>query len=68
MYGNILQQNDCIFYDSGTHKLKKTTLQAEGFNPTIVKDRLFYMNSKTGQYESLTQQVFTDITNQKIRL
>ncbi|XP_045194546.2 long-chain fatty acid transport protein 4-like [Mercenaria mercenaria] len=53
---------------TGTHKLKKTTLQAEGFNPNIVKDRLFYMNTKTGQYESLTQQVYDDICNQKIRM
>lgn len=52
----------------GTHKLKKTTLQAEGFNPNTVRDRLFYMNTKTGQYESLTHQVYDDICNMKIRL
>lgn len=53
---------------TGTHKLKKTTLQAEGFNPNIVKDRLFYMNARTGQYESLSMQVYDDICNMKIRL
>ncbi|WAR31240.1 S27A1-like protein [Mya arenaria] len=53
---------------TGTHKLKKTTLQAEGFNPNVVKDRLFYMNTKLAQYESLTKSVYEDICKQKIRM
>ena len=53
---------------SGTFKLKKTTLRDEGINPNVVKDRLFYMNSKTGQYESLTDIVYRGICDGKIRL
>lgn len=53
---------------TGTFKLKKTTLRDEGINPNVVKDRLFYMNSKTGQYESLTDIVYRGICDGKIRL
>ncbi|KAL4219699.1 hypothetical protein ACF0H5_022269 [Mactra antiquata] len=53
---------------TGTHKLKKTTLQAEAFNPNIITDRLFYMNTKTGHYESLTPQIYQDICDRKLRL
>jgi len=56
------------YFTPGTHKLKKTTLQAEGFNPNVVNDRLFFMNAKSGQYESLTVSVYEDICKQKIRL
>ena len=52
----------------GTHKLKKTTLQAEGFNVNVVKDRLYYMNTRSGEYESLTEEVHRDICNGKVRL
>ncbi|XP_052224361.1 long-chain fatty acid transport protein 1-like [Dreissena polymorpha] len=52
---------------TGTHKLKKTTLQTEGFNPHKTEDRLFYMNNRTGQYEPLTLDIYSDICKQKIR-
>ncbi|KAH3803076.1 long-chain fatty acid transport protein 1-like [Dreissena polymorpha] len=52
---------------TGTHKLKKTTLQTEGFNPHKTEDRLFYMNNKTGTYEPLTRDIYSDICKQKIR-
>lgn len=72
----------CVFYEhnrlnewliyylffSGTHKLKKVDLAKEGFNPNIIKDNLYYMNSKTQQYEPLTVQVYNDICSGKIRL
>ncbi|VDI31151.1 solute carrier family 27 (fatty acid transporter), member 1/4 [Mytilus galloprovincialis] len=53
---------------TGTHKLKKVDLAKEGFNPNIIKDNLYYMNSKTQQYEPLTVQVYNDICSGKIRL
>lgn len=53
---------------TGTHKLKKVDLAKEGFNPNIIKDHLYYLNSKTQQYEPLTVQVYNDICSGKIRL
>ncbi|KAK7576246.1 hypothetical protein V9T40_012532 [Parthenolecanium corni] len=51
---------------TGTHKMKKVDLQKEGFNPEIVKDRLYYLTSK-GVYEPLTIEVYQDIVAEKIR-
>lgn len=53
---------------TGTHKLKKVDLAKEGFNPNTIKDPLYYMNSKTQQYEPLTVPVYNDICSGKIRL
>ncbi|XP_060078888.1 long-chain fatty acid transport protein 1-like [Ylistrum balloti] len=53
---------------TGTFKLKKVELRQEGFDPNKLKDRLFYMNSKSGSYEPITSQVYRDICSGKIRL
>ncbi|KAH3802841.1 hypothetical protein DPMN_156531 [Dreissena polymorpha] len=50
---NVFKKGDMAFL-TVTHKLKKTTLQAEGSNPHKTEDRLFYMNNKIGQYKPLT--------------
>ncbi|XP_049811593.1 long-chain fatty acid transport protein 1-like isoform X2 [Schistocerca nitens] len=51
---------------TGTYKLKKKDLQDEGFDPTNIKDRLYYLSSN-GTYELLTEDVFSQINNGKIR-
>ncbi|XP_064649666.1 long-chain fatty acid transport protein 4-like [Lineus longissimus] len=53
---------------TGTFKLKKVNLQKEGYNPSIVKDRLFYMDSKSGGYVPIDQQVYSQICSGKIRM
>ncbi|XP_046376251.2 long-chain fatty acid transport protein 4-like [Haliotis rufescens] len=52
---------------TGTFKLKKTDLRKEGYDPNGVKDRLYYMNAKAGMFQPITQQVYKDICDTKIR-
>lgn len=52
---------------TGTYKMKKLDLQKEGYNPSEVKDKLFYM-SPSGSYVPLTDDVYTQIETGKIRL
>ncbi|KAK3592273.1 hypothetical protein CHS0354_037562 [Potamilus streckersoni] len=53
---------------TGTFKLKKTDLRNEGYDPSMVKDRLFYLNPKSGQYEPLTPTEYSAICSGKIRM
>lgn len=55
-----------FYHISGTYKMKKLDLQEEGFNPEIVKDRLYYLTSK-GVYELLTTDIYHEILAEKIR-
>ncbi|KAJ8299889.1 hypothetical protein KUTeg_021408 [Tegillarca granosa] len=66
----IVDENDNLdlSYLHRTFKLKKVDLRKEGFNPMEVKDRLFFLNSKSGQYETITPQVYKDICSGKIRM
>nr|CAD7447794.1 unnamed protein product [Timema bartmani] len=52
---------------TGTYKLMKKELQKEGFDPTVIKDRLYYL-SPSGTYELLTEDVYNQIFSGKIRL
>lgn len=54
---------------TGTFKLKKTDLRKEGFNPSNCKatDHLYYMDTKTGEYQPLTKQIYMDICRGKMR-
>ncbi|XP_034231074.1 long-chain fatty acid transport protein 4-like isoform X2 [Thrips palmi] len=51
---------------TGTFKLKKKDLQAEGFNPSSVKDKIYYFTSK-GEYQLLTDAAYQEIVAGKIR-
>ncbi|XP_062564532.1 long-chain fatty acid transport protein 4-like isoform X1 [Armigeres subalbatus] len=51
---------------TGTFKLKKLDLQKEGFDPNVIEDALFYLSTK-GTYESLTKEVFEQISRGEIR-
>nr|CAD7602800.1 unnamed protein product [Timema genevievae] len=52
---------------TGTYKLMKKELQKEGFDPTVIKDRLYFL-SPSGTYELLTEDVYNQIFSGKIRL
>ena len=64
----VLIQRLFFFSFAGTYKLKKRTLQAEGFNPTKIQDSLYFLDSKTSEYVPLSFTVYDDIVKGIIRL
>lgn len=48
--------------------MKKTDLQEDGFNPNVVKDKLFYVDPKTGKYVPLDLAAYDKINSGDIRL
>lgn len=52
----------------GTFKLKKLALQKEGFDRGLIKDELYFLNSKLGKYVKLTPELFTQISNAEVGL
>merc|ERR1719334_2642144 len=52
---------------TATFKLKKRDLQREGFNPEVVSDDLFILDSKNKTYTPLTKEVFNNIANGNMR-
>ncbi|CAH0603274.1 unnamed protein product [Chrysodeixis includens] len=53
---------------TGTFKMRKIDLQKEGYNPSIVKDKLFYLDPKTGKYVPLGNEEYEKIISGQIRL
>jgi len=53
---------------TGTFKLRKFNLQKEGFDPSIISDKLFFLHPKTGTYEILNAELFNSIITGAIRL
>jgi hypothetical protein len=51
---------------SGTFKLKKQDLQAEGFNPHHIKDQMYFLMG--GRFVPLTEKLYDDISNGRVRL
>jgi len=49
---------------TGTFKLKKRSLQMEGFNPGEVSDRLFFLDTKTNKYTKLSDEVYLKISGE----
>lgn len=52
---------------TGTCKLKKIDLQKDGFNPSIITDKVYYLYSKSNEYELLTPEAYDKIMNNEIR-
>lgn len=52
---------------TGTFKQLKVKLAEEGFNPAVIKDRLFYLEDNNG-YVPMTQEMFNSIAEGRIRL
>lgn len=53
---------------TGTFKLKKVDLQADGFNINKIKDKLYYYDPKASAYVPLTEKLYKDIMDGIIRL
>ncbi|CAD6996797.1 unnamed protein product [Ceratitis capitata] len=51
---------------TGTFKLRKVDLQKEGFDPTQIKDTLYYQTPK-GRYELLTPEIYEKINRHEVR-
>lgn len=64
MFLRLVKQLDM----TGTFKLKKFNLQKEGYDPSLISDRLFFLHPKTGNYEALSNELFKSIVTGSIRL
>lgn len=53
---------------TATFKLKKKELIEQGFNPSLYKDPLFFMDQKTQEYILLTHALYEDIVKGNMRL
>ncbi len=53
---------------TGTFKLKKTDLQKEGFDPSKVKDPLYFLHPEAGEYVPLDASLHAEITAGRLRL
>ncbi|XP_037297680.1 long-chain fatty acid transport protein 4 [Manduca sexta] len=54
---------------TGTFKMKKTDLQKEGFDPSLVKnDKLYYLDLKQGRYQPLGPEEYKKILSGDIRI
>ncbi|KAJ8251360.1 hypothetical protein GJAV_G00220520 [Gymnothorax javanicus] len=47
---------------TGTFKIQKTRLQREGFDPRLSSDQIFFLNSRAGRYEVVTEELYSAIT------
>ena len=52
---------------TSSFKQLKTGLQNEGFDPSIIKDKLYFLNPDTCKYIPLTDKVYSDIQSGKYR-
>ncbi|KAK7896242.1 hypothetical protein WMY93_021567 [Mugilogobius chulae] len=53
---------------TGTFKFQKTELRREGFDPTAVSDRLFFLDSSRGRYVPLDEAMHRSIIAGKVKL
>ena len=52
----------------GTFKLQKNLLQQEGFDPSKIKDPIFFFDNKAGSYVRLSEKLYQNIVSGAIRL
>ncbi|KAG5832770.1 hypothetical protein ANANG_G00294660 [Anguilla anguilla] len=53
---------------TGTFKILKTRLQREGYNPRLTSDRIYFLNSRAGQYERVNEELYTTIVEGRMSL
>lgn len=53
---------------TGTHKLRKVNFQKEGYNPDQISDPLYFLDMKKKKYIPLTEEIYSDILNGRIRM
>ncbi|CAI5790408.1 Hypothetical predicted protein, partial [Podarcis lilfordi] len=53
---------------TGTFKQLKSQLMKEGFDPVTIRDPLFFLDDLEKSYVPMTQQIFSDISEKKLKL
>lgn len=53
---------------TGTFKFQKGRFRKEGFDVSVVKDKLFYFDSQLGEYHALTMETYVKFLNGEMRL
>ena len=53
---------------TGTFKYKKTDLVKDGFDPSVVKDQMYYASTSENDYIDLDANVFKKISNHELKL
>ena len=53
---------------TATLKLKKQELKNEGFDPRKVDDPLYFRHPDTGNYVEMTEELYDDVIQGKLRL
>ncbi len=52
---------------TGTFKIRKTDMQAEGFDPGKISDPLFYLDAERQTYQPLDAAAFQQISSGEMR-
>ncbi|XP_036384569.1 long-chain fatty acid transport protein 4 isoform X2 [Megalops cyprinoides] len=53
---------------TGTYKFQKTEMRREGFDPSTVSDRLYFLDPSSGRYVELDQELHRNILSGKQKL
>ncbi|XP_060227610.1 long-chain fatty acid transport protein 2 isoform X2 [Meriones unguiculatus] len=53
---------------TGTFKHRKVTLMEEGFNPTVIKDALYFMDEAAKTYVPMTEDIYNAISEKTLKL
>lgn len=53
---------------TGTFKHRKVTLVEEGFNPTVIKDALYFLDEKAEMYVPMTEDIYNAISEKSLKL
>ena len=58
----------CIRDRTGTFKYKKTDLVKDGYDPTKIKDPIYFASGDEKKYLNLDQESFNKINSREIRV
>ncbi|XP_067438688.1 long-chain fatty acid transport protein 1-like [Thunnus thynnus] len=53
---------------TGTFKIQKTRLQREGFKPQDSSEKIYFLNSRAGRYEAVTDELYSDVMEGRVCL
>ena len=53
---------------SGTFKISKVRLQREGYKPQDAREKICFLNSRAGCYETVTDELYNAIIEGKVSL
>uniref|UniRef100_A0A671T369 long-chain-fatty-acid--CoA ligase n=1 Tax=Sinocyclocheilus anshuiensis TaxID=1608454 RepID=A0A671T369_9TELE len=53
---------------TGTFKIQKTRFQREGYDPRLTTDQIYFLNSRVGRYELVTEELYNAFEDGSISL